>query len=778
MIEPLPLVASLSPSVLSFLDAKLQTPDNLLEASGLVSELQNDCHHLDQSLTDLNQKLGACLFAYSTYSDQVGVLFNNINAKLNSFHSSISDGEKEKQKERSETFLGKELPALAREVARVEAVRVYAETALKLDSLVGDIEDAVSSSVNRNLRKQTSAQNSEGEVRFAAINALKLAEDVLANVSKTRPQWSRLISAVDHRVDRALAILRPQTIADYRSLLTSLNWPPPLSTLNPSNLEEKKSLQSTNPLLTMHGDLKKQYCDGFLALCKLQELQTQRKSRQLQGHNREFTLHQPLWAIEELVNPIAIASQRHFAKWVDKPELVFALIYKITRDYVDSMDELLQPLVDEAMLSGYSCREEWISAMVTSLSTYMAKELFPVYINQLYEENRSQAKISWLHFIDLMISFDKKVKSLVAQSGITLSVDEDDNMQKISSLSVFCDRPDWLDLWAEIELSDAIDKLTPEIEDEKRWLMEVRESGLVLGSESYRSPAISSAFLRRLSSIIERCRSIPSVRLRSRFIRLAAAPIIHRFLEFLLLKCQEAEGLTALADDDALIKVTKSINGSRYFESVLKEWCEEVFFLEMGLDDKNNSGGIIDEEIHKLERFRTEWVEKLSKVVFRGFDSCSHEYIKNKKQWMEKTEEGWAVSKSFIGALDYVQAKMSVLEMNLNKIDFVAVWRSLASAIDSLLFNGVFMSNAKFYDGGVERLDNDLMVLFGVFRSWCLRPEGFFPKLSEGLKLLKVEDNQIRGSVQGGERWIKMNMIRHLNVAEVERIMNSRVYNN
>ncbi|KAJ0585708.1 hypothetical protein HanRHA438_Chr05g0240041 [Helianthus annuus] len=740
----------------------------------------NDCHLLDQNLADLNKKLGSCLVAYSTHSDQVGILFNNINAKINSFRSSISDGDEGKQKERSETFLGKELPALAREVARVEAVRVYAETALKLDSLVGDIEDAVSFSVNKNLRKPTSAQNSTEGVHFAAINALKLAENVLTTVSKTRPQWSRLISAVDHRVDRALAILRPQTIADYRSLLTSLNWPPPLSTLNPSNSEQKTSSESTNPLFTMHGELKKQYCDGFLALCKLQELQKQRKSRQLQGHDGQFTftLHQPLWAIEELVNPISIASQRHFAKWVDKPELIFALVHKITRDYVDSMDELLQPLVDEAMLSGYSCREEWISAMVTSLSTYMAEELFPIYINQLDDENRSQAKVFWLHFIDLMISFDKKVKTLVAQSGITLSVDEDDNMQKISSLSVFCDRPDWLDLWAEIELSDAIDKLTPEIEDEKKWSTEVKESALVLGSEAYRSPAISSAFLRRLSSIIERCKSIPSVQLRSRFIRLAGAPIIHRFLDFLLLKCQEAEGLTALTDDDALIKVTISINGSHYFESVLKEWCEEVFFLEMGLDGEYNSGGIIDEEIRKLETFRTEWVEKLSKVVLRGFDAASHEYIKNKKQWTEKTEEGWAVSKSFIGALDYFQAKMSILETNLNKIDFVAVWRSLASAIDSLFFNGIFMSNAKFNDAGVERLDNDMMVLFGVFKSWCLRPEGFFPKLSEGLKLLKMEDKQIRGGLEGSERWIAMNMIRHLTVTEVERILKSRVYSN
>ncbi|GJX31088.1 RINT1-like protein MAG2 [Tanacetum coccineum] len=576
------------------------------------------------------------------------------------------------------------------------------ETTLKLDILVGDIEDAVSCSVNRNLRKQTSSQKAE-EVRFPAINALKLAEDVLTNVSRTRPQWSRLVSAVDDRVGQQFGKLRSQTIADYRSLLNSLKWPPPLSTLNPSNTQENRSPESTNPLFTMR----------------------------------------------ELVNPISVASERHFAKWADKPELIFALVYKITRDYVDIMDELLQPLVDEAMLSGYSCREEWISAMVKSLSDYMAKEIIPVYISQLDEdiitENRSQAKISWLHFIDLMISFDKKIKTL-------------------------------LELWAEIELSDAIEKLRPEIEDEKKWLVEAQQPGLILGSEDCRSSTISSAFLRRLSSIIERCRSIPGVTLRARFIRLAGAPIIHKFLDSVLLRCLEAEGLTALTDDDALIKVMKSINNSRYIESVLKEWREEVFFLEMGFDQDQQPGGIIDEEVNKLVNFRIEWVEKLSTVILRGFDACSREYLKNRKQWMEKTKEGWAVSRSFIGALDYLQAKMSILELNLNKFDFVGVWRTLATAIDSLFFIGIFMSNAKFYDVGVERLANDLTVLFGVFKAWCLRHVGFFPKSSEGLKILKMEDKQLRGSVEGGDRWLNHNVIRHLTVSEVERIMKSRVY--
>lgn len=73
-------------------------------------------------------------------------------------------------------------------------------------------------------------------------------------------------------------------------------------------------------------------------------------------------------------------------------------------------------------------------------------------------------------------------------------------------------------------------------------------------------------------------------------------------------------------------------------------------------------------------------------------------------------------------------------------MDFVLVWRSLVSGIDRLLFNGVFMSNVKFYGSGVERLGGDMDVLLGVFRIWCLRFEGFFFRVSEGLKLLKMEE--------------------------------------
>ncbi|CAN1299916.1 RINT1-like protein MAG2 [Linum perenne] len=734
----LPPSAILSSSVVTFLNGRFNDQQDLEQASAIVSELQSQCVDLDQSLTAINSRIQSSLLAYASFSDRIQSLVTDTTSKLTdlgsltSASSSFSDGGVKEQ------VLAEELPALAKEVSRVEIVRAYADTALKLDVLVGDIEDVVAFVMNRNLKRP--APQTSDEMCTHAIEALGKTEDVLTYITKKRSQWTRLVSAVDDRVDRALATLRPQQIADHRMLLTSLGWPPPLSSLTSQILDTEKSSEASNPLFTMHGDLKRKYCENFRALCRLQELQIRRKGRQLEGHNREVALHQPLWAVEELVNPISIACQRHFTKWTDKPEFIFALVYKITRDYVDTMDELLQPLVDEARLVGYSCREEWISAMVTSLSTYLAKEVFTAYISQQEDENvsgiLSQARMSWLHLVDLMISFDKRVLSLATHSGVLMSIQEDRNLQKISSLSVFCDKPDWLDFWAEIELSDTLEKLKAEAEDERNWIVKVQGAALLSGPENYKSP------------------------------------------------CQEAEGMTALTDDDGLIKVANSINAVHYFESVVKEWCEDVFFVEMGYDQNDpgtigtegyvdtSLGGIFEEEIRKLEYFRKEWVEKVSVVLLRGFEARCREYLKNKRQWQDRMEEGWPVSKNLVESLDYLQAKMAVVEENMNSIDFVSVWRSLASGIDRALFNGVFTSNVKFYDSGVESLGRDMEVVFGVFEAWCIRAEGFFPKMSEGLKLLKKKKKEEKGD----EKWMKEKGIRHLGMAEAERILKSRVF--
>lgn len=71
-------------------------------------------------------------------------------------------------------------------------------------------------------------------------------------------------------------------------------------------------------------------------------------------------------------------------------------------------------------------------------------------------------------------------------------------------------------------------------------------------------------------------------------------------------------------------------------------------------------------------------------------------------------------------------------------------------------------------------------IFWGVLEAWCLRPElGFFPKLSEGLELLKLGQEQLHSLdsiLKGGERRLKQNGAEDLIADEAKRIENSSVY--
>ncbi|XP_047080014.1 RINT1-like protein MAG2 [Lolium rigidum] len=777
----LPTPPYITPELRRFLDVRFRSPADLAAAADVEAEIRGRCAELESSVAELSARLADAAASYSFSLEAAGSALRGVRGELAALEASTAKtGIIEDVEAGSEKMLFEQLPPLATDVARVDMVRDYAEMALKLDSLIGDVEDAVSSSVTAKLKSR--GQNSE-KTHHVAIEYLKTIEDLLASVTRTRPQWTRLISAVDHRVDRSLALLRPQAIVDHRALLSSLGWPPSLTGTQISDNNSGKSVETVNPLFSMKGDLTRKYSESFLSLCSLQELQKRRKARQLHGHNVDNQLRQPLWVIEELVNPLSAAAQHHFSKWVENPEFVFALAFKITRDFVDSMDEILQPLVDKANLVGYSCREEWISGIVIALSTYLAKEIFPKQIELIQESSSSdassapsQARVSWLNLVDLMISFDKRTQDLLSGTGLLLSVKDDDNWQRVSVLSVFCDRPDWLEVWAEIERQEIFNNLQSAMENEKNWSKRVEGAMLEYGSDDYKSPAITGAVQQGLSLLIERARPIPSIALRAEFIRSSASPIISEFLGFMFRRCQEAEGLTALADDDALIKVSQSINAARHVESTLAQWCEDVFFLEMeNLSLVGEGGSVFQQEIIQLKEFRSEWVDKISTVILRGFDGRSRDYLKNKRQWQEHSDEP-AISRAIIESSGYMQGRLSKLEVGLNALDFVTLWRAVASGVDQMLFAGIFTGTPKFSNGGVERLHADLSVLFAVFQAWCLRPEGFFPRLSDGLKLLKVDERQLGDRMITDKNWLREHGVRHLTAAEAEKIIKNRVY--
>jgi hypothetical protein len=76
---------------------------------------------------------------------------------------------------------------------------------------------------------------------------------------------------------------------------------------------------------------------------------------------------------------------------------------------------------------------------------------------------------------------------------------------------------------------------------------------------------------------------------------------------------------------------------------------------------------------------------------------------------------------------------------------FVEFWRALASGLDQFLLNSVILGGARFSESGCAQLACDMHALFQLFRPFCVRPQSFFPSVSDAIILLTLqEDDALR----------------------------------
>ncbi|KAK2387612.1 RINT1 protein MAG2L [Trifolium repens] len=714
--------------------------------------------------------------------------------------------------------LSEELPRLAEELNRIESIRSYLQNAVQLEALVGDLEDAalfvmacrthtgnmfspklsISSISNDNERKHDNL--------LQAIKAMNDIEQVLVTVVKFHPQWQCLLRSVDVRVDKILAALRPQIFADHRALLASFGWPPKL--LQSENGSEQIT-SLPNPLVLMQEDKRKNYSRSFIVLCALQHLQDKREERQLKMKRETQNLR--LWAIDELVSPIALRMEYHFGKWTEQPEYIFALAYKVTRGFITGVDDVLQPLIDKAGLISCSAKEAWVYAIVQMLYGFLAKKVFSS-LAESYNVKHLKPDVlsSWLHLIDHIIAFDKKMQSLVNQDTCFLA--ESGNFEGpsrgMSVLSIFCDRHDWLKIWAKLEFKNAWEKLNSELKDEKTWVVSSKcnngidtdQERLLSTIEDHKAPPIAELFLKIIWEMIKRCETMPSILSRAKFIRSAAGRLIWYFFKILLLRFKSTELSPHNSDDVAIVRACGLINAARYISIKLQEWNDAVEFLEMKIAEKDSSKKTQDdtvdsdcffyEEIRSLFEMETNWLVEIIAVILRQFEILSWEYVQNKNNFEEDQDYtnlvvasetiDLVVSNDFVEALDALKGCLCVVKINLNRKDFLDLWRSVAEGLDHYISSSLLTSEIRFSKIGINRFDADMQALIFIFKPYCARPHAFFPYINEILKLLKLkkEDaNQIQGLLsidENGPKCLHLHGISHLSVNQVNKVLRYR----
>ncbi|XP_020583571.1 RINT1-like protein MAG2L isoform X2 [Phalaenopsis equestris] len=632
---------------------------------------------------------------------------------------------------------------------------------------------------------------------LVAVKAVKDIEEILAGVAKSRPWWTNLLEAVDSRVEKALAILRPQCLIDYRILITSLGWPPSLST---TKLQKDNCMVMQQSFFLMQGEEKSRFSQSFSALCSLQQLQAMRDERAslLQRNQSAFNssdskdmgevfsfFKHGLWPIDELVNLVALRMEYHFNRWFDQPHFIFALVHKTTQNFLDGVENNLQPLIDHARLLGCSAKEAWAIAMVRNLLGYFERQLFPVLVKDLYNKDAdSEVSSSLLHVVDLMITFDKRMKIL---STLGTHVTEAfASIEGLSIMSIFNERSDWLQIWAEMEVNDAEGKLKPMLEEERSWLEGFRNQGhsyekeetfLLLSREDYKAPLMADSVLRLGWEMIERGLALPCAQRRKQFISSSANLFLSNFFNLLFERSRNFEFMD-VSEDSQLLRVCSAINTACYCEHVLHYWSEDVNLNEM-----------FEDEIMFLVKLQTDCLEVIATSLLLHFDDLCWNYVQDRKQWEIKQvdsdpdEDHLCISSGFIEALDMLQARIWFLNLNLNSHKFLDLWRSIAGGLDHFIFTSVPMSNARFSSLGVYRFRNDMKALFLIFKLFCARPEAFFPCTSNCLKLLEMNKKDAeqmlevlsQRDMKPGE-CLRLQGLFHVSPAQSETILRNRIF--
>lgn len=141
---------------------------------------------------------------------------------------------------------------------------------------------------------------------------------------------------------------------------------------------------------------------------------------------------------------------------------------------MDGVDNILQPLIDQARLVGLSAKESWVTGIVKMLLGYLERQNFPALVTSYQTtDDKLEVHFSWMHLNDLVITFDKRMQ-LLADSGIQKVASISEGLfGSLSVFSIYTEHSDWLQIWADVELSSAQHKLKSEMEDETSWLYSI-----------------------------------------------------------------------------------------------------------------------------------------------------------------------------------------------------------------------------------------------------------------------------------------------------------------
>ncbi|KAG0355729.1 TIP-1 family-domain-containing protein [Gamsiella multidivaricata] len=749
--------------ITDYFDAHFTSRDDLAKVKPALLEQTHTENHLSQKLEESKTRTAQVLGQAQTSSKLALNDLQNLESSALNLEEQIENSEafaagKNKRDQRS---LVEELSDLQSRVQALEEAKRYIFIVSRTQNLISESKYLLQISTEKALVPYRSL-----------VQLVTNAKGTLGGCN------TKLEDFLKSSVSELLQNFKTNLSKKYQASLDAFGWPTPITDLSkiPDNLQ-----------------------DGFEHSFK-EMLLLQESAYGALDRSGEKP-YPPLLVTEIMVAPLIVRFRYHFegkrpTNRLDKPEWYLTHILELIKEHTPFLQGYVQGIVQETQYREYDIKNDFIRLLLAAVERKIRLSV-PAML-------ASPEMLS--HAIHETLRFDKTLRDneFYTPPGQTTEWQ--------GTVQVYLGNREWLKTWLRVEKEFAVARYTQIIEDPDAWQPAYED----IGDKEYIIPSKSAEKLSDLLEIVtDRYRPLPVLEHKTFLfdIQLDLLSAYHRHIRGLV---DQYESLTysfvrvmpgtASTEElntmgiDGLRNLCQWLSSSEYISLTLKDWGEDVFFLELykeisertqkvsnplhsenddsdeevapqKLLDKN--GTIFDDTVKAFDqlskRIQDLIIRNITKEVFSSmkpfvslrswpqieFLSPESDGLQSQSpvltvpDLLSSPHDNDDVSPELYQPLTILTHSFEFLAAVLPTKHFIMLYKQTSLEMQNFFWQKIIMKNS-FSEMGGQQLARDFRIgLLGAGRRWIKRPENYHRKLRDAVILLSLQSTKANSPPMG-----------------------------
>ncbi|KAF8980192.1 hypothetical protein BGZ46_004533 [Entomortierella lignicola] len=738
--------------VTDFFDSRFTTRQDLGKIKSTLQQQSDIGNELEKKLEKSKERTSQVLREAQSTSTSALDRLQNLGSSSIDLEEQIASSEAFAlgKKGRDQRSLVEELSDLQNRVKALEDAKKYILIVSQTQKLISESREILESSTRKAL------------VPYSSL--VQLSNNIKRTFSGHN---TKLESFLSSSADGLLQEFKSHLSKKLQSSLDAVGWPTPIP--DPSTISDSK---------------KDDFEFNFKEMLLLQEPTFGAFDRS--GEKP----YPPLLTTELLVAPVILRFRYHFdgkrpTNRLDKasfrPEWYLSHILELIKDHSPFLQEYVQQVVHDTEYKEYDVKNDFIRVLLAAVERKI--------INSVPAMLSSPEILS--HAIYEALKFDKTLreKEFYSPPGQT--------QEWQGTVQIYLSNREWLKTWLRVEKEFALARYSQIMEDADAWQPAYED----MGDKTLVVPTKSAEKLLDLFEIItDRYRPLPLVEHKSFMldIQLDLLLAYHRHIRNLV---DEYESMTysfvrvmpgtASADErntmgiDGLRNLCQWMSSVEYISSTLKDWGEDVLFLELfkeisertqkisnplhsdneDSDDEESQrkysedGTIFDEPIKAFDlmskRIQELIVRNITKEVFgsmrpyvslRSWPQIEFSVPENngpQSQYPVESPGNDDVSPELYQPLTFLTHSFEFLFGALSTKHFTLLYKQVSNDMQDFFWQKIIMKNSFSELGGLQFARDFRIGLLGAGRRWIKKPENYHRKLRDASVLLSLQSAKV-----------------------------------